>query len=160
MWHGEELEIKFRKEEHRAVLEYLLNRSKIQSLNELSAHAVASLLPCDVDVNQLELPLVLHPWVAGFLQTSPSRFIDRDEDDETESDDSSASSDDLGQDDDLLSNSSLNDLGLEDEAVDHDLTNMDVDAVPEASKAPDYDEQVVSCAYTHLNLPRWGWRKN
>ena len=61
---------KSRKEEHRAVLEYLLNRRKIESLKELSAHAVASLLPCDADVEQLEIPLDLHPWVTGFIQTS------------------------------------------------------------------------------------------
>ena len=61
---------KYRKEEHKAVLEYLLNRRKIESLKELSAHAVASLLPCDADVEQLEIPLDLHPWVTGFIQTS------------------------------------------------------------------------------------------
>jgi len=63
---------KSRKEEHKAVLEYLLNRRKIESLKELSAHAVASLLPCDADVEQLEIPLDLHPWVTGFIQTSPN----------------------------------------------------------------------------------------
>jgi len=63
---------KSRKEEHKAVLEYLLNRRKIESLKELSAHAVASLLPCDADVEQLEIPLDLHPWVTGFIQISPN----------------------------------------------------------------------------------------
>ena len=68
-----------------AVLEYLLNRKKVESLKVLTARAVACLLSCEDDVEKLDVPLVLHPWVAGFLD------IDRNT--ETESDIFSASSD-------------------------------------------------------------------
>ena len=63
---------KSRKEDHEAVLEYLLNRRKIESLKELSAHAVGRLVSCDADVERLDVPLILHPWVTGFLPTSPT----------------------------------------------------------------------------------------
>ena len=109
---------KSRKEDHEAVLEYLLNRRKIESLKELSAHAVARLLSCEVDVKELDVPLELHPWVTGFLQTFPNMFM-MDRDGMTVSDhspDSSDwdsdwhdSSDSVDQDEDLLSNFSSND---------------------------------------------------
>ena len=103
---------KSRKEDHEAVLEYLLNRRKIESLKELSAHAVARLLSCEVDVKELDVPLVLHPWVAGFLETSPNMIM-MDRDGMTVSDDSPESSDwdtdSVDQDEDLWSNFSSND---------------------------------------------------
>ena len=100
---------KSRKEDHRAVLEYLLNRRKVESLKELSAHAVASLLPCDGDVEQLEIPLELHPWVEGYLHTSPNpnRLFDSDEmmtssyDSFDSSDTDGGLLDDIGHDGDL-----------------------------------------------------------
>jgi len=57
-------------EDQRSVLEYLLNRRKVDSLKVLAAHAVASLLSCDTDVDKLDVPLILHPWVTGFLKSS------------------------------------------------------------------------------------------
>jgi len=63
---------KTRIEKHMSVLEYLLNRRKVDSLKVLAAHAVASLLSCDTDVDKLDVPLILHPWVTGFLKTSPN----------------------------------------------------------------------------------------
>ena len=56
----------YRKEEYLAVLEYLLNRKKVESLKELAAHSVACLVSCDDDLEKLDVPLELHPWVAGF----------------------------------------------------------------------------------------------
>ena len=107
---------KSRKEDHEAVLEYLLNRRKIESLMELSAHAVARLLSCEFDVTELDVPLVLYPWVIGFLQTSPNMLMDRDEyDDSFNSSDFDSdwldSSDSDDRDEDLWSNSSSNDEG-------------------------------------------------
>ena len=68
---------KFRKEDHRSVLDYLLNRRKVESLKVLAAHAVACHLSSGTDVEKLDVPLILHPWVAGFMQTSPNMNIDR-----------------------------------------------------------------------------------
>merc|ERR1712179_240448 len=68
---------KYRKEERLSVLCYLLHRSKVESLKELAAHAVACHLSCDTDVEKLDVPLILRPWVAGFLQTSTVMNIDR-----------------------------------------------------------------------------------
>merc|ERR1719233_1267350 len=69
---------KSRKEDRMSLLDYLRNRRKVESLKVLAAHAVACLLSCDTDVEKLDIPLILHPWVAGFLQTSPIMNIDRD----------------------------------------------------------------------------------
>ena len=55
------------KEAYMAVFEYLLNRKKVESLKEMAAHSVASLLSCQDDVEKLDVPLVLHPWVVGFM---------------------------------------------------------------------------------------------
>jgi len=76
---------KSRKGEYMSVHDYLLNRRKVESLKVLAAHAVACLLSCETDVEKLDVPLILHPWVAGFLQTSPigdswSDFSDEEED--------------------------------------------------------------------------------
>ena len=112
-----------RKEDHEAVLEYLLNRRKIESLKELSAHAVASLLTCDADVEQLELPLVLHPWVTGYLHTSPNpnRLLDSDEM-MTDSDDPSDSSGD-----DSSSDSSSEDSSSDSSSEDSSDSSSDMD---------------------------------
>jgi len=63
-----------------SVLEYLLNRRKVESLKVLAAHAVASLLSCDTDVEKLDFPLILHPWVTGFLKSGDLDFSSNDED--------------------------------------------------------------------------------
>merc|ERR1719233_537992 len=55
------------KVEHRSMLDYLLKRRKVETLKELAAHAVACQISCDTDVEKLDLPLILHPWVAGYL---------------------------------------------------------------------------------------------
>merc|ERR1712179_296680 len=68
----------YRKEEHMSVLYYLLHRRKVESLKELAAHAVACHLSCDTDVDELDIPLILHQWVAGFLQTSTIMDIESD----------------------------------------------------------------------------------
>jgi len=83
---------KFRKEDHISFL-YLLNRRKVESLKEQAARAVACLLSCETDVEKLDIPLILHPWVAGFMPTSPimnidrSRLTDNDSSDEEEEED-------------------------------------------------------------------------
>ena len=51
------------KEECLAVLEYLLNRKKVESLKELAAHSVSCLVSCDDDLEKLDVPLELHPWI-------------------------------------------------------------------------------------------------
>jgi len=66
---------KSRKEDYMSVLHYLLNRRKVESLKVQAARAVACLLSCETDVEKLEVPRILHPWVAGFLQTSPTSPI-------------------------------------------------------------------------------------
>ena len=55
------------KEAYMAVFEYLLNRKKVESLKEMAAHSVACLLSCEDDVEKLDVPLELHPWVVGFM---------------------------------------------------------------------------------------------
>jgi len=79
-----------RKEGHMSVLDYLLNRRKVESLKELAARAVASLLSCETDVEKLDVdvPLILHPWVAGFMQTSPIMNFDYNRGTDSESDSS------------------------------------------------------------------------
>jgi len=67
----------FRKVDHVRVLDYLFNRRKVESLKEQAARAVACLLSCETDVEKLDLPLILLPWVAGFMSTSPIMNIDR-----------------------------------------------------------------------------------
>ena len=74
-----------------AVLEYLLNRKKVESLKEMAAHSVASLLSSEDDVEKLDVPLVLHPWVAGFMDIVRNTENDDDSDG---SDDESDGSDD------------------------------------------------------------------
>jgi len=94
-----------RKEDHMSVLDYLLNRRKVESLKELAARAVASLLSCEADVEKLDVdvPLILHPWVAGFMQTSPimnfdgNRGADSESDLSDEEEDISISSDNMDE---------------------------------------------------------------
>jgi len=95
---------KSRKEDSMRVLEYLLNRKKVESLKEQAARAVACLLSCDTDVVKLDIPLILHPWVAGFMRTSPIMNDDSDWLTESDSDSSDEeeemliSSDDMDED--------------------------------------------------------------
>merc|ERR1712083_258600 len=67
---------KFRKEDHISFM-YLLNRRKVESLKEQAARAVACLLSCETYVEKLDIPMILHPWVAGYMSTSPIMNIDR-----------------------------------------------------------------------------------
>jgi len=78
---------KYRKEDHRNVLDFLLNRKKVESLKELAARAVACQIPNDTDVEELGVPLILHPWVAGYVQTPRAINIDRDRWSETSDED-------------------------------------------------------------------------
>merc|ERR1719233_137929 len=94
---------KSRKEDHMNVLQYLLNRSKVESLKVLAAHAVACLISSDPDVEKLDVPLILHPWVAGFLQTSPIVNIDinRWSESSDEEEELWTTSDDMDEDEEL-----------------------------------------------------------
>jgi len=106
----ERIRKKSRKEDHISVLDYLLNRSKVESLKVLAAHAVACLLSCDTDVQKLDVPLILHPWVEGFLQTTPIMNIDRDRlYDSSDEEELWISSDDMDEDEDGWSTFSSND---------------------------------------------------
>ena len=96
-----------------SVLCYLLHRRKVESLKELAAHAVACHLSCDTDVEKLDIPEILRPWVAGFLQTSTVMNIDSGRWSETseEAEDMWMSSDAMDEDeeDDFWNTSSSND---------------------------------------------------
>ena len=74
-----------------AVLEYLLNRKKVESLKEMAAHSVARLLSSEDDVEKLDVPLILQPLVAGMMDTVRNTENDDDSDG---SDDESDGSDD------------------------------------------------------------------
>ena len=91
---------------------------------------MACLLSCDTDVGKLDIPLILHPWVAGFMRTSPimnddsDRMTESDSDSSDEEEEMLISSDDLDEDEE---DDGWNTFSSSDEDVDERISFGSVD---------------------------------